>query len=403
MKKYLLISLALLTSFFIIINSCKKDDDEQKDQTIVKGVIEGIVYAENGTTPIPLASVFLDYKEEVYFTQSDHNGFFSLTAPVGEHTLYIQVGQGNIFRTELKVQIVEDETTELPDMEVRIGQEAELAYISGTYDEIEYIVTEGLGYEITEIFVGDLNDLPLMLNYAAIFLNCNFSSSLNENQWTNLHSYVVNGGSLYVSDWAVNALIGNVGKFNNPDRSNHLVKNNIFKGDCFDRQGGFIPYDELCTERQGVATNIENADIESLSLSTWLGQETIDVHFDLPSWEVILNYGEIWEVLIADNSTDGFGPLAIRTNISSETIKSLTNNNNQEWITICHYPPGNPENAQTLTIPISAWPAFEALGATLGPCEGDGGNIIFTTFHNHPGEEICPDIESILEYFIFNL
>jgi len=37
-------------------------------------------------------------------------------------------------------------------------------------------------------------------------------------------------------------------------------------------------------------------------------------------------------------------------------------------IIICHYPPGNPGNAQTITISENAWPAHEAHGDTLGPC-----------------------------------
>ncbi len=37
-------------------------------------------------------------------------------------------------------------------------------------------------------------------------------------------------------------------------------------------------------------------------------------------------------------------------------------------ITICHTPPGNPNNKQTLTIPQSAWAAHEAHGDVLGEC-----------------------------------
>jgi hypothetical protein len=40
----------------------------------------------------------------------------------------------------------------------------------------------------------------------------------------------------------------------------------------------------------------------------------------------------------------------------------------EEMITICHRPPGNPNNMQQLTIPLSAWPAHQAHGDILGPC-----------------------------------
>ncbi len=36
--------------------------------------------------------------------------------------------------------------------------------------------------------------------------------------------------------------------------------------------------------------------------------------------------------------------------------------------TICHYPPGNPQNAHTLSISESAWPAHQKHGDTLGSC-----------------------------------
>src|SRR6476659_8001022 len=37
-------------------------------------------------------------------------------------------------------------------------------------------------------------------------------------------------------------------------------------------------------------------------------------------------------------------------------------------VTICHIPPGNPNNAHTITVGASAVPAHLAHGDTLGPC-----------------------------------
>ena len=37
-------------------------------------------------------------------------------------------------------------------------------------------------------------------------------------------------------------------------------------------------------------------------------------------------------------------------------------------ISICHYPPGNPQNMQTISIVDSAWPAHQAHGDTYGRC-----------------------------------
>ena len=42
-------------------------------------------------------------------------------------------------------------------------------------------------------------------------------------------------------------------------------------------------------------------------------------------------------------------------------------------VTICHIPPGNPDNPQTITIDESAWPdPHQKHGDTLGPCEEAG-------------------------------
>ena len=43
---------------------------------------------------------------------------------------------------------------------------------------------------------------------------------------------------------------------------------------------------------------------------------------------------------------------------------------NPPKITICHYPPGNPGNVQTIEISPSAWAAHEAHGDSMGACNG---------------------------------
>lgn len=41
-------------------------------------------------------------------------------------------------------------------------------------------------------------------------------------------------------------------------------------------------------------------------------------------------------------------------------------------ITICHKPPGNPDNAHTIQVNIHAWPAHKAHDDSLGECSGGG-------------------------------
>jgi len=46
----------------------------------------------------------------------------------------------------------------------------------------------------------------------------------------------------------------------------------------------------------------------------------------------------------------------------------------EQQISICHTPPGNPNNPQQITIPISAWPAHQAHGDVQGTCPTNNGN-----------------------------
>lgn len=58
-------------------------------------------------------------------------------------------------------------------------------------------------------------------------------------------------------------------------------------------------------------------------------------------------------------------------------VMSGTAHAKNEKITICHVPPGNPDNARTLTVSEKAWRAHQAHGDVQGPCPepppGNGG------------------------------
>lgn len=53
-------------------------------------------------------------------------------------------------------------------------------------------------------------------------------------------------------------------------------------------------------------------------------------------------------------------------------------------MTICHFPPGNQGNAQTITINVNAWSTHQEHGDTEGPCGGippvpETGTIVLTS------------------------
>ena len=65
------------------------------------------------------------------------------------------------------------------------------------------------------------------------------------------------------------------------------------------------------------------------------------------------------------------------------TISSYAQTNDK--ITICHYPPGNPDNVQTIEISESAWPAHEAHGDDRGTCDA---SVL-------PAKELKPVLECV--------
>jgi hypothetical protein len=56
------------------------------------------------------------------------------------------------------------------------------------------------------------------------------------------------------------------------------------------------------------------------------------------------------------------------------------------FVTICHIPPGRPERARTITIPIPAVPAHLAHGDYCGPCNTDSDSERPTSGHRAPAE-----------------
>jgi len=64
-------------------------------------------------------------------------------------------------------------------------------------------------------------------------------------------------------------------------------------------------------------------------------------------------------------------PTFTSTPIKTETATNTPTDQPEEKVTICHIPPGNPQNAHTITINISAVPAHLDHGDTMGECVND--------------------------------
>jgi hypothetical protein len=418
--------LLVLTILLFAWTGCKKnagDSDAANNGSaggggnIRFGFLQGTVVSANGSTALPGVNVFVDDKGEIYLTQTNKDGKFTLKAPVGTHEVHYQAGHGQIFRSSSSHEVVEDETRQA-GIQV-LSQQAQLAYIAGQYDDIQTIIVDSLGYTATQLTVNDLSTLSNLTPYQAIFLNCGKSGSMDSAKYSHLRRFVEGGGSLYASDWAVNYLTGD-GNFRlaNPNGgdSDHDLDHAYFPhhaasplaykamapcpaGDV----GGFIPDSILCSDRDGVSGWLNQCDILAQDIQNAVGSNQLNVEYNLGSWEQIKNLSTPkWEVLIRKQTTNGSNPLAVRlnyNNLNPNTGGGGGPNGNQ--VTICHNPNG--PNPITITINQNALQAHLNHGDLIGPCGGNAGKIIYTTFHNHPGGHTTPEIKTILQHFILNL
>ncbi|MCJ8153168.1 carboxypeptidase-like regulatory domain-containing protein [Chryseobacterium sp. SSA4.19] len=388
----------ILLCVFTLLANCSGGDDspmlsEHTNTTVVKtGKITGKVLSQNGTKPIGGASIFtFDDKYKIYYTTSDAEGKFTLDAPAGNRTIYIQTGNGSNFRTEISATVKDNETLNLEAGQTKLNQVAKIAYVKGTYDKIEDII-QTLGYTATEISNNDLANLTTIAQYDIIFLNCGSRSNYSSNPAlysvidTNLAVFVANGGSIYASDWDVAYLVGGTTNTNNCSLA-----------------GGFIPDSKLCSKNTG-SSGMVGATVNNTGLTTALGFNTLNIDYDLGAWQKIINYDPAyWEVLVKETSSND--ALMIRTNHFTATGIQTTpigNAPNTTFATVCITLPGNIQIS--LSVPQVLVPYLVALGATVGPCSGssNSGYIYYTTFHNHASGNIG-NAGVILQYVILNL
>ncbi len=378
----------------LALASCKKDDSSVIPDP-ASGTITGKIVAGNNSTPIKVATIFGQTNGKLYITHTDVTGSFSLDMPAGNRHITIQTGDGTMFRTEMDVTVVEGQTTQVAAGAVQLTQVANIAYIPGAYDKIENILIDSLGYTATPLLWNMVNDISNRAGFDAIFINCTSQSELaqiNPQIDSNLAAYVANGGSLYISDWAVKCLVGQ-----------RTVSAN--DGCGIDRQGGFIPDSLLCARHSGQVGYVYNAPIPSTTLQSYLGKTSMDeIYYNLTQWELI-NYinTNFWETLVTNPANNL--PLLIRTtqytNPGRGTI-AIGSNTNSGYSSVCT--PSAVGNV-TLSVKTTELPVYLSGGATQGMCNNPNGSgtIYYTTFHNEPNGHIGPDTKRILEYVILNL
>lgn len=339
-----------------VTSSCKKGDDTSSgDGAPVNSTISGKVHSPSGKS-IGAAEIIAG----TYKTKSDKNGDFSLPVAAGTYQLIIQTGGGNVFKTTVSCSAVANQNTALTYAQTKLNQVGNMAYIAGTWDKIETIINDSLGYSAVPITVADLDSATNLETYDVIFMNCGALNTdhMDSLRYANLNSFMQNGGSIYASDYAVELLTGD-GYYKNVTTSsqwalrnnNHTASGLQLLSTCSTADlGGFIQDSSLCTSKIGSSGLVANVHITDANIILLLGKDSIDIDYNLGSWERIGLLDAPFTSIINDPITNE--PLAATTDFNG------------------NYP---------------------------------GGKIFYTTFHNEAQGTVSQDVQNILQYFILNL
>lgn len=342
-------ALILVTGAFLLFNSCSKEEKNDPLSSSPTSKVSGTVTTPSGKK-VPAATV----KSGTYATKTDNKGKFELALPAGDHDLTIQTGEGRVFKTVVPVSVTAGANLELPLSETVLLQILDLAFIPGTFDQIEILIIDSLGYNATPIAVTDLLSLSNFSQYGALFLNCGLlgTNDMSSDKYTNLMDYATNHGSIYASDWAVECLTGDgnlrlAGSVNSHSHDHTAAARTTIT--CVSPLlGGFIADSVLCTQKMGNSGMYTGADILDPDMIIAAGTNTLDIHYDLSGWEIVHSYDAPFTPYISHSS---LGILALKADLNSESS-----------------------------------------------C----GGIYFTTFHNKV-QGVSNEVEAILNYIILNL
>ncbi|ADH85300.1 hypothetical protein [Desulfurivibrio alkaliphilus] len=225
-------------------SSKKKDDDDNgngADPIVTGEVLSGVLYAPNGSTPIPNATVYIPSSGStsslaarqaatcpepteawVAWTCTDEEGSYELTVPAD----YAQTGEEVTIKAtkdawSVQTTLVIGQSADMVFSATVAEGAANIAVIQGAYDSIENVLAKlGLG-EVNDVgqLVTGTQTFDLYASNAAselfeevtpgvykideydiVYVNCGASSAGVNNEV--LRDYVAQGGRLYATDLA---------------------------------------------------------------------------------------------------------------------------------------------------------------------------------------------------------
>lgn len=252
--------------------------------------------------------------DQVVEAETDENGFFKLEGlNQGTYTVHIEKGS---FTTTIEVELT-GYKYEIPETECAV-EPPDIAVISGDYDHIQDIIrTLDLDYDLfpgetmESTYVEFLRDYELMLTYDVIFFNCGINEDWKVYQseiQENITNFVLQGGSIYASDWA-----------------------HMFVEATFPEQIDFHGDDHNFEAARVGSEGFVDATVIDENMQTVLGSDRANINFDLASWVIASGIHSEAETLISASvnmydwssnldSTIPNAPLAVRFQAGEGTV-----------------------------------------------------------------------------------
>ncbi len=169
------------------------------------GDIQGRLCGIRGNGPVEGATVYVQTASGRVQTTTDANGDWVLTCvPAGNHQVRAEFGSWSV---TLNANVTPNTVTTFPGQQCLEPDSARVAVVYGEWDQIETIL-DGLQVPYTFYGQGSASQLvgsaSEMAMYDIIFFNCGWeeNAGLSGTGRANIASFVMNGGTVYASDWA---------------------------------------------------------------------------------------------------------------------------------------------------------------------------------------------------------
>jgi hypothetical protein len=227
------------------------------------GSITGKVTAEDGTTPVASAIVYIESKGVASGVTSEVDGDFTINqVEPGTHVVIAEKGN---FRSATSVTVQPGKAVNLP---AKLKPSGKLGYVRGSFDRIEDILTS-LGYAPDELTETTLSTPSALSQYKMIFMNCGSGTSFDVGPA--LKAWIQAGGTLYASDFELD--------FVQSMFPEHILA--IGSGD-----------------EQSVTATITNSALEAFT-----GKSTASIVYDLGAWRMLESISATPSVLLRGNVT----------------------------------------------------------------------------------------------------